>query len=42
MTTQWPFYGSRRVRAELVGRGHTVSRKRVTRLMRLMGYEAVY
>jgi putative transposase len=39
---QWPFYGSRRVRDELDGRGHTVNRKRVQRLMRLMDLRALY
>ena len=37
-----PFYGSRRMTAELRGRGHAVNRKRVQRLMRLMGLEAIY
>lgn len=35
--TRWPFYGSRRIADELA-----VSRKRIQRLMRLMGIEAVY
>jgi putative transposase len=39
---QWPFYGSRRIRDELEDRGHTVNRKRVQRLMRLMGLRALY
>ena len=39
---QLPFYGSRRIRDELEGRGHTVNRKRVQRLMRLMGLRALY
>jgi len=34
--TRWPFYGSRRIADEL-----SVNRKRVQRLMRLMGIEAV-
>ena len=37
-----PFYGSRRIRDELETRGHSVNRKRVQRLMRLMGLTALY
>jgi len=38
-----PFYGSRRMRDELADRGHgTINRKRVQRLMRLMGLEALH
>lgn len=37
-----PFYGSRRIRDELKDRGYRVERKRVQRLMRLMGVEALY
>ena len=37
-----PFYGSRRMAAWLAGQGYHVNRKRVQRLMRLMGIEAVY
>jgi putative transposase len=37
-----PFYGSRRMTTWLISQGHTVNRKRVQRLMRLMGLEAVY
>ena len=40
--TKWPFYGSRRMVAELRGEGYDVNRKRVRRLMRLMGCEAIY
>jgi len=40
--TACPFYGSRRWTAWLKGQGHEVNRKRVRRLMRLMGLEAVY
>jgi putative transposase len=40
--TKWPFYGSRRLVAQLRGEGHDVNRKRVRRLMRLMGIEAIY
>lgn len=39
---KWPFYGSRRMVAELRGEGYDVNRKRVRRLMRLMGIEAIY
>ena len=39
---QLPFYGSRRVRNELQDQGYTVNRKRVRRLMRLMGLRALY
>jgi len=37
-----PFYGSRRMTAWLKIQGHRVNRKRVQRLMRLMGIEAIY
>jgi hypothetical protein len=37
-----PFYGSRRIRDELEGRGYRVNRKRVQRLMRQMGLRALY
>lgn len=40
--TKWPFYGARRLVEELRGEGHVVNRERVTRLMRLMGIEAIY
>ena len=36
------FYGSRRMKASLVRQGMTVSRKRVQRLMRIMGLRAIY
>ncbi len=39
---QWPFYGTRRMRDELHRRGFLVNRKRVQRLMRLMGLQAIY
>jgi len=39
---QYPFFGSRRIRDELEDRGHRLSRKRVQRLMRLMGLQALY
>jgi len=38
----WPFYGSRRMVAVLRREGVAVNRKRVRRLMRLMGLEAIY
>jgi putative transposase len=38
---KWPFYGSRKLALELRGLGHDVNRKRVQRLMRLMGIESV-
>ncbi len=38
----WPFYGSRRMVAVLRREGWVVNRKRVRRLMRLMGLEAIY
>jgi putative transposase len=40
--TAHPFYGSRRMTAWLNREGHAVNRKRVQRLMRLMGLEAIY
>jgi putative transposase len=40
--TAHPFLGSRRLTSWLRGEGHAVNRKRVQRLMRLMGLEAVY
>jgi putative transposase len=40
--TDHPFRGSRGMRAWLRQNGHAVNRKRVQRLMRLMGLEAVY
>jgi putative transposase len=38
---QTPFYGSRRMAAWLQAQGHAVNRKRVQRLMRLMGLEGL-
>ena len=35
--TRHPFYGSRKLRHYLCGLGHTVNRKRVQRLMRILG-----
>ena len=37
-----PFWGSRKMTAWLRGQGHAVNRKRVQRLMRRMGIEAIY
>ncbi len=37
-----PFYGSRRMKAWLRGQGCLAGRKKVRRLMRLMGLEAIY
>lgn len=39
--THYPFYGSRKLVNELREAGHTVNRKRVQRLMRVMGLEAL-
>src|SRR6266403_3588562 len=40
--SKYPFYGSRRMTAWLVQQGEEVNRKRVQRLMRVMGLEAIY
>jgi putative transposase len=40
--TAHPFFGSRRLTAWLIRHGEEVNRKRVQRLMRLMGLEAIY
>jgi len=40
--TKTPFYGSRRMREVLRRKGYLVNRKRIQRLMRLMGIEAIY
>lgn len=40
--TKTPFYGSRRMTAWLNDHGHSVNRKRVQRLMQMMGLEAIY
>ncbi len=40
--TAHPFYGSRRMTAWLQGQGYEVNRKRIQRLMALMGLEAIY
>jgi len=39
---KWPFYGARKIAVVLCRDGHKVGRKRVTRLMRLMGIETIY
>ncbi len=39
--TKWPFYGSRKILLELRGEGHEVNRKRVQRLMQVMGLQAL-
>jgi len=39
---QAPFYGSRRMTTWLLAQGEVVNRKRVQRLMRRMGLEAIY
>jgi putative transposase len=40
--TTCPFYGSRRMTAWLLRQGEEVNRKRVRRLLRIMGLEAIY
>ena len=40
--TRMPFYGVAKMTAWLRRQGHTVNQKRVRRLMRLMGLEAIY
>jgi len=37
-----PFYGARRLAAWLKNQGHRVNRKRVRRLMQVMGLKAIY
>jgi putative transposase len=39
--TKWPFYGSRKILHELRLTGRDVNRKRVQRLMRVMGLQAI-
>ena len=39
---KWPFYGARKLSVVLARVGRKVGRARVTRLMRLMGIEAIY
>jgi putative transposase len=40
--TAYPFYGSRKITEALTRQGEEVNRKRVQRLMRIMGLEAIY
>lgn len=40
--TTWPFYGARKMAAELRGEGHRVNRTRVRRVLLRMGIEAMY
>jgi putative transposase len=40
--TRIPFYGTRKMTAWLQNQGYEVNRKRVTRLLRTMGLEAIY
>lgn len=40
--TRYPFYGVEKTTALLKRQGHTVNPKRIRRLMRLMGLEAIY
>lgn len=40
--TEHPYFGSRRMTATLNRMGHTVNRKHIQRLMRVMGIEAIY
>jgi putative transposase len=42
IATDYPFYGSPRITDELQVLGYGINRKRVVRLMKLMGLEAVY
>ena len=37
-----PFYGARKIAAWLKSQGHQVNRKRIRRLMRIMGLKAIY
>jgi putative transposase len=40
--TKTPFFGARRIREALKGEGWSVTRKRIRRLMKKMGLEAIY
>lgn len=40
--TEWPFLGSRRIRKILNRKGYKINRKKVQRLMRIMGIQAIY
>lgn len=42
LSTKYPFYGSRQLCAAIFREGLQINRKRVQRLMRLMGLEAIY
>lgn len=42
MHTRWPFYGSRRINAELRFKGFKVGRKLIRRLMVVMGLRVIY
>ena len=39
--TRWPFLGARKLKLELIAHGWEIGRKRVRRLMRIMGIEAL-
>ncbi len=39
---KWPFYGCRRITKYLQKAGYKVNRKRISRLMKLMGLKAIY
>ena len=39
---KWPFYGSRKLTRELRGEGYKINRKKIQRLMKLMGIQALY
>jgi putative transposase len=40
--TDWPFFGVRQMKNHLTLLGYGVGKKRIRRLMRLMGLEAIY
>lgn len=40
--SKWPFFGYRRITVKLREQGYDVNRKRVRRLMRVMGIQAIY
>jgi putative transposase len=40
--TETPFYGVRKITKEIKKKGYKINRKRIRRLMRLMGLEAIY
>jgi len=40
--TKYPYYGARRISREMRNRGFNIGRKRVRRLMRIMGIQAIY